>query len=187
MSAAQSIFVTRMRVRRLVRVARAQVLALSWPGFRAAWGAQVGRGCRVLVEPGARVTLGRGVEVDDGTTIAALGAGHVELADGSFVGHHCTLAAQQHVRVGERSFLAELVSVRDHDHDPDRPPSSGAALVDPVLIGADVWIAAKATVVRGVTIGERCVVAAHAVVREDTPPFSVVAGVPAKVVRSNGA
>lgn len=185
MSAVQALFVARMRARRMVRMARAQLLARTWPGVHAARGAQVGRGCRILVEPGARVTLGRGVEVDDGVTIAALGSGHVELDDGAFVGHHCTLAARRHVRVGERSFLAELVSVRDHDHDPDRPPSSGAALVDPVLIGADVWIAAKATVVRGVTIGERCVVAAHAVVREDAPPFSVVAGVPAKVVRSN--
>jgi carbonic anhydrase/acetyltransferase-like protein (isoleucine patch superfamily) len=181
---AASVFTARMRVRRVSRVARAQWLRFVWPGWRAAWGAQVGRHCRIGVEPGSAVVLGPGAEIDDGVTLAAMAGGRIELGDRAFVGHHSTIAARELVRIGARTFVAELVSVRDHDHDPDQPPASGASLVTPVHVGDDVWIAAKATVVRGVSIGDRCVVAAHAVVREDTPPFSVVAGVPAKVVRT---
>jgi acetyltransferase-like isoleucine patch superfamily enzyme len=181
---APAMFTTRMRARRVERVLRAQWLRIAWPGWRAAWGAQVGRHCRIQVEPGSAVVLGPGAEVDDGVTLAALGGGRIELGGRSFVGHHTTIAARELVRVGARTFVAELVSIRDHDHDPDQPPASGATLTTPVRVGPDVWLAAKATIVRGVTIGERCVVAAHAVVREDAPPFSVLAGVPAKVVRN---
>ncbi|MGE0309849.1 MAG: hypothetical protein AB7Q27_29280 [Acidimicrobiia bacterium] len=183
MRVSQEVFLTRMRARRLERIVRAQWMRVWWPGWSAPWGAQLGRRCRITIEPGASVTLGRATEVDDGVTIAAFGTGRVELGDGCFVGHHTTIAARELVKIGAGSFLAELVSVRDHDHDPDLPPGSGAVRVAPVLISEQVWVAAKATVVRGVCVGERSVVAAHAVVRNDVPPHSVVAGVPAKVVR----
>lgn len=53
----------------------------------------------------------------------------------------------------------------------------------PVIIGHDCWIGARATIFPGVKIGNYCVVAAGSVVRDDVPDYSVVAGVPAKVVK----
>lgn len=53
----------------------------------------------------------------------------------------------------------------------------------PVKIGHDCWIGARSTIFPGVTIGNYCVVAAGSVVTKDVPDFSVVAGVPAKVVK----
>lgn len=50
-------------------------------------------------------------------------------------------------------------------------------------IGADVWIGAKATVLRGTNVGHGSVIAAHAVVRDDCPPFSIVGGIPARVLK----
>jgi virginiamycin A acetyltransferase len=52
----------------------------------------------------------------------------------------------------------------------------------PVVIGNDVWIGAKATVVRGVTIGDGAVIAANAVVTRDVPPYAIAAGVPARII-----
>jgi acetyltransferase-like isoleucine patch superfamily enzyme len=52
-----------------------------------------------------------------------------------------------------------------------------------VRIGPDVWLGTKVSVVRGVTIGQGCVVAANAVVNKDLPAYSVAVGVPAKVIR----
>lgn len=51
-----------------------------------------------------------------------------------------------------------------------------------IVIGDDVWIGARAIVLQGVSIGDGAVIAAGAVVRQDVPPFAVVAGVPARVV-----
>ena len=56
-------------------------------------------------------------------------------------------------------------------------------LPSPVKIGNDVWIGAKATVLSGVTIGNGAVIAAGAVVTKDVPDNTVVAGVPAKIIK----
>ncbi len=101
----------------------------------------------------------------------------------SFVGHTCTLAAHERVEVGEGTYLAELVSIRDHDHAVGLPPSSGVIEISPVLVGARVWLSAKTTVVRGARIGDDVVVGANAVVRGELPSGVVAAGVPARVIR----
>lgn len=53
----------------------------------------------------------------------------------------------------------------------------------PVLIGDDVWLGAKATILRGVTIGNHAVVGANAVVTRDVPAWAIVGGTPATVLR----
>ena len=54
----------------------------------------------------------------------------------------------------------------------------------PVTIGNDVWIGRRAMIMPGVTIGDGCIIAAGAVVTRSTPPYTIIAGVPAKVVKS---
>lgn len=53
----------------------------------------------------------------------------------------------------------------------------------PIHIGKDVWIGSNATVLPGVTIGDGAVIAAGAIVTKDVPPFAVVGGSPAKVIK----
>lgn len=144
--------------------------------------ASVGRGCRLRLDPEATLELGERCDVDDGTTLAVYGRGRLALGARSFVGHHATIAAHELVAIGAGTFLAEMVSVRDHDHVPGSPPSSGEVWVSPVRIGDDVWLGAKVTVLRGAEIGDRAVVGAHAVVRGVVPAGAVAVGVPAKVI-----
>ena len=54
----------------------------------------------------------------------------------------------------------------------------------PVTIGNDVWIGRRAMIMPGVAIGDGCIIAAGAVVTRSTPPYTIIAGVPAKVVKS---
>lgn len=61
---------------------------------------------------------------------------------------------------------------------PVRPPFRG-----PTLIGHDVWIGMRAIVMDGITIGNGAIVAAGAVVTKDVPPYAIVGGVPAKILR----
>lgn len=170
----------------MLGLGRARIWALRSRGVTVGRQAVVGRWCRLIVEPGARLHIGERCEVDDGTTLAVYGGATLHLGDASFLGHHCTVAARSSVTIGRGTFLAELVSVRDHDHDPDFAPSAGVNRVAPVTIGPDVWLASKVTVLRGSTIGERAVIGAHAVVRGDIPAAVVAVGAPARVVRKIG-
>jgi acetyltransferase-like isoleucine patch superfamily enzyme len=166
----------------LARV-RARSWALVHPNVEAGEGAWVGRGCRLILDPGARLVLGPGCGLDDGTTVAVYDQGVLRFGAGSFVGHHSTLAARERIEIGDGAFLAELVSVRDHDHEVGRPPASGAVTISPVVIGREAWIGCKVTVLRGAVIGDGTVVAANAVVRGTLPPGVVAGGIPARVLR----
>ena len=69
----------------------------------------------------------------------------------------------------------------DHDLDPAHRQDM---FPGPIRIGRNVWIGAHATILRNVTIGDGAVVAAGAVVTKDVPPNTVVAGVPARVIKT---
>jgi acetyltransferase-like isoleucine patch superfamily enzyme len=166
--------------------ARARRWALVHRNVEAGRGAWVGRGCRLILDPGARLVLGAGSGLDDGTTVAVYDHGVLRLGAGSFVGHHSTLAARESIEIGEGAFLAELTSVRDHDHEVGRPPASGAVSVSRVFIGREAWLGCKVTVLRGAVIADRTVVAANAVVRGTLPPDVVAGGIPARVLRHIG-
>jgi acetyltransferase-like isoleucine patch superfamily enzyme len=176
--------VTVARLHRLEGRARARLWALTHRGVEVGARVTVGRGCRLILDPGCRLVLADGCAIDDGTTLAVYRGGRLSLGAGCFVGHHATLAARERVELGAGTFLAELVSVRDHDHAAGLPPSSGEVDVTPVRIGADAWLGAKVTVLRGARVGDRAVVGANSVVRGDLPADVVAVGAPARVIRT---
>ncbi|MEZ4945839.1 MAG: acyltransferase [Cyclobacteriaceae bacterium] len=90
--------------------------------------------------------------------------------------------ARELIEIGERVRIAPYTIIMDSDfhdlkdHDMDGPSS-------PIYIEDDVWIATRATILKGVRIGKGAVVATGAIVTKDVPPYCVVAGMPARVVK----
>ena len=87
---------------------------------------------------------------------------------------------------GEGTIVADWVYICDFDHVTDDvtiPIKDQGIVKSPVRIGPDVWIGAKASVLRGASIGTGVVVAAHAVVRGDIPDYAIVGGIPACVLK----
>jgi acetyltransferase-like isoleucine patch superfamily enzyme len=148
-------------------------------------GVRFGRGVNCHAVSGARITIGMGVEVGSNTSLLAISPG-AELIIGSdtFISGGCTIAAVEHIEIGAESMIAELVSIRDHDHDPAYPPRAGHILSQPVTIGTRVWIGAKASVVRHGAIGDDTVVGAHGLVNRPIAPGVIAVGVPARAVRA---
>jgi acetyltransferase-like isoleucine patch superfamily enzyme len=169
--------------RRLAGYVRARSWSLLYRGVEVGARVQVGRGCRLVLEPGAQLVLADHCTIDDGSTLAVYRDGQIVVGAGSFIGHHATLAARESVELGTGAFLAELVSIRDHDHTVGIAPASGVFAVTPVTIGKDVWLGAKVTVLRGARIGSRTVVGANGVVHGALPSDAVAVGAPARVVR----
>jgi serine acetyltransferase len=121
-----------------------------------------------------------------GEALAAPDGWIVRIGDRVNVGRRCAIVARRRIEIGDDVTFASDVYVTDHNHrydDPDTPVARQWVDAEPVSIGAGSWLGARAVVLPGTTIGRNVVVAAGAVVRGDVPDHSVVAGVPAKVVR----
>lgn len=107
------------------------------------------------------------------------------LGDNSGIGVNCELHGE--VRIGNDVMMAPEVVMYTANHsfeDMDTPMRlQGDDESRPITVGNDVWIGRRAMVMPGVSIGNGSIVAAGAVVTRDVPEFSVVAGVPAKVVK----
>jgi acetyltransferase-like isoleucine patch superfamily enzyme len=98
----------------------------------------------------------------------------------STIGQRCYIDARAGIRVEPDVSISREVSVLTAAHEPDSP-NFGTSLA-PVSFEPRCWIATRAVVLPGVTVGEGAVVAAGAVVTSDVDPYTVVGGVPAKVL-----
>lgn len=110
--------------------------------------------------------------------------GDVIIGDHTRIGLHNTIIGP--VDIGSHVNLAQGITVSALNHnfsDASKRIDEQGVSTTPVTIEDDVWIGANAVILPGVTIGEHCVVAAGAVVTKDVPPHSLVAGVPAKVIK----
>lgn len=122
-------------------------------------GCTLAGGVRLEVAPGARVTLGKGAFLNRGVRVTSEAS--VAIGARTVVGFDSViLDSDQHVRAGLGAPTA------------------------PVVIEEDVWIGCRAIVLKGVTIGRGAVVAAGALVTDDVPPNTLVAGQPARPLRT---
>lgn len=98
----------------------------------------------------------------------------------SHINKGCTLDARGGVIIGDSVSISHNVCIMTGSHDYRSPFFAGR--FEPINIDDYVWIGVNATVLQGITIGKGAVVCAGAVVTKDVPPYTVVAGVPAKVI-----
>lgn len=105
--------------------------------------------------------------------------GRLVIGDGARINYGASIGATGEIRIGDRVRIGPYAMIVDSDfHDPyDRARRPAP---EPVTIDDDAWIGAKASVLRGVHIGRGAIVGTSAVVTRDVPPFTVVAGIPAR-------
>lgn len=112
-------------------------------------------------------------------------AGAVSIGHKSFIGPECWLESK--IKIGNFVMIAGRVAIvgGDHRFDVVGFPSieSGRSENKTVIIEDDVWIGHAAIIMHGLTIGEGAIIAAGAVVTKNVTPYSIVGGVPAKLIR----
>jgi acetyltransferase-like isoleucine patch superfamily enzyme len=101
-----------------------------------------------------------------------------------FVNHGCTAMDFGGIDIGDDVMIGPNVQLISSGHPLDPATRRKQITTAPITIGRGVWIAAGATILQGVTVGDDAVVAAGAVVTKDVPPRTLVAGVPAQVIRA---
>lgn len=107
----------------------------------------------------------------------------IRLGKNIFINHACSFLDIGGITIEDGVQIGPRVNLTSENHPLD-PTDRTTLIPGPIVIKRNAWIGAGATILPGVTIGENSIVAAGAVVSRDVPPNTVVAGVPAKVVKS---
>jgi acetyltransferase-like isoleucine patch superfamily enzyme len=144
----------------------------------------VSRGMAPVIElqEGATLDIAGKSLMGDGTKILVGPGATVAIGDGTFFDGDSRVICFSSVTIGARCAIAWEVTIMDAGwHRMSHQQSANA----PVVVGDHVWIGAGVTILPGVTVGDGAVIATGAVVTGDVPARSLVAGVPAHVVRED--
>ena len=121
-----------------------------------------------------------------GIIVRASEGGVVKLGRQVTLRRFITIHAYERIEIGDFSRIGEMVSIRDHNHYSelgDSPGEMRGFQAAPVIIGKNVWVGVKVTIMPGVTIGDNAIIGANAVVTKDIPANAVAVGIPAKVIK----
>ena len=146
-------------------------------------GSKIYRSVRMDTPPYRCFSLGQKSVIESYSCINNA-VGDVVIGDHTRIGLHNTIIGP--VTIGSHVNLAQGITVTALNHNfeaPERRIDEQGVSTQQVTIGDDIWIGANAVVLPGVTVGNHCVIAAGAVVTKDVPPHSLVAGVPAKIIK----
>jgi acetyltransferase-like isoleucine patch superfamily enzyme len=137
------------------------------------------------------ITIGAGTYVMHGAVLHVynfrdLPNSGIWIGEDSLIGEYSIIRGQGGVKIGDRVYTSpytQIIAVNHVFGDPDRPFVEQGITAEGIIIEDDVWLGAAAIITDGTRIGQGAVVAAGAVVTKDVPPHTVVAGIPAKVIK----
>ena len=131
------------------------------------------------------LSCGKGVNVE---RLADFSLGrHLKIGNYSGLGVNCRVRGK--VTIGDNVMMGPDVIILTRSHnaqDVDVPMRHQGASEAPVSIGNDVWIGTRAIIMPGVSIGDGVIIGSAAVVTRDVPPYTVVGGIPARVIMQRG-
>ena len=160
---------------------------------------QFGKGS--LLAPGVRLIKSKYVSIGNYTSIMShciietypTGNALPQLEIGDYVslGEYSHITCANKITIGNGVLTGRFVLITDNSHGNSTKDVADIAPLarevqsnGPVHIGDNVWIGDKVTILPNVTIGKGCIIAANAVVTKDVPEYSVVAGIPAKIIKT---
>jgi len=111
------------------------------------------------------------------------------VGDNVVIGRNNIITVKRAVTIGDYTRIGAYVQIIDHDHgiNKDDLIMNQEAIIEPVVIGKDVWIGVGARILKGVTVGDHAVIGSNAVVTKNVPPYAIVGGIPAKIIKYRGA
>lgn len=108
---------------------------------------------------------------------------NIAVGENVFINACCNFQDQGGITIGDGSLIGHKAVLATLNHG-FAPEDRGSLYPSPIIIGKNVWVGASVTILPGVTIGDNAIIAAGAVVTKDVAANTVVAGVPATVIRT---
>lgn len=137
------------------------------------------------VKIGNNFSIGRNSIIECTGVLRKLGE-TLEIGENVGIAANAFIAVRGNVKIGSNTIFGPGVSIHAENHnfsDLEKPIRLQGATRKGITIGEDCWIGSKAVILDGVNIGNHVIVAAGAVVNKDIPDYSIVGGVPAKVIK----
>jgi acetyltransferase-like isoleucine patch superfamily enzyme len=129
-----------------------------------------------------------GKRVDDSFSLIppfyATGGLEIRVGRNVFINQNCTFYDLGGLDIADDVMIGPNVSLITSSHPIEPSQRRSGVIAKPIVIERNVWIAAGATIIGGVTVGENSVIAAGSVVTQDVPPNTLAGGNPARVIRS---
>lgn len=159
-------------------------------------GLNVSENANIFIEPGASIKIGDNCEII-GILSAKTGA-EINIGRYTTIRADSVLGALQRIDIGNYVIISNNVHIYDNNNHPTSPHQrielckSGFhsekwnwrySECSPITIEDNVWIGERSAILKGVTIGRGSIVASNSVVTKSVPPYSIVAGNPAKIVK----
>lgn len=152
-------------------------------------GSDVGRRCEIT-NPRA-IAIGCNVQIQRNARIEAHdlrdGKVRIVIGDGSIIAPYVHIGAVEQVTIGRNCGIAPFTWITDHDHDTSDPMqpvvTQRRVLAAPTIIEDGVYIGERVAILRGVRVGTCSIVGTNSVVTRDVPPYSIVVGIPARVIK----
>ncbi len=112
----------------------------------------------------------------------------ISIGDCVSIGRNVTISAAKKISIGKNCLISYNVSILDHNHGFENinlpPIQQGIDEPEEIEIADDCFLGAHCFILKGIVLGKHCIVGANSVVNSSFPPFSVIAGSPAKKIRS---
>lgn len=132
------------------------------------------------------INLEKNTKIGLGAKITAGFGGEIKVMENTAIFDYTIIDIQNRLEIGRDCLVAPFCYITDYDHvlrDKNLPIIKQGYKSSPIVIGNNVWLGTHVIVLKGVKIGDNCVIGAGSVVISDIPANSLAAGVPAKVIK----
>ena len=166
-------------------ILRVLKLKCLYPGINIDFKTKIEPNCSISCVKGGSLTI-RNSGIGFGTHIKVDSTGSVSISD-TFIGRNCVITSKLKITIKSNCLIAEMVVIRDQDHELDTlclPANQQKFSCAPIELGEHVWLASKATILKGVIIEKGSVVAASAVVTKSIGSHQLWGGIPAKFIKN---
>ena len=161
--------------------------------FYRAFGMGIGENCRlerIRVRRPSQIALGPSNSLTEGCWLWPIDEAYsgirIQIGKRNFFNRNCMIDACGYVQIGDCNMFGPDVYLTDSDHTmlPPQWVADSPMKVGKVVIGNGCWVGARSVILRDVILGDYCIVAAGAVVTKSFPSRSLIAGVPARLIRT---
>ncbi|WDF47305.1 acyltransferase [Chryseobacterium sp. KACC 21268] len=136
---------------------------------------RIGNYSNFSIDASASLMIGDGVSFRNYCNFVLAKNAKVILENNVFMNNYCSINAIEKIEIGENTLFGEGVKLYDHNHEYSQNKVEHRKFTTaPIKIGKDCWLGSNVTVLKGVTIGDNCIIGAGCLIYKDVPAGSVV-------------